>query len=239
MTVRLAARFTTGRPKARASIGCMYDDCPGQSNSHDGGLGTGSGTHRHGATQSILSKRIYDKIVSKGTQKSKQPAVLRHTEFFAADASPMPVITDFDVDIRIGGVRIPMTLAVIEKLGYDLILGMDFFKETDAVVDVKAQLLSLYNGLTMVPMTSTGDSPVATSVNTVTIPPYSEAIFPISTTADLPNGDFIFEPQPASQSAKLLIASALVDARRKTFPCRVLNPSEKPITLRAGTPLGI
>jgi len=40
-------------------------------------------------------------------------------------------------------------------------------------------------------------------------------------------------------SAALMIARAIVDAKREKLPCRVLNPTEKPIKLRSGTTKGI
>jgi hypothetical protein len=55
----------------------------------------------------------------------------------------MPVITDFDADLKIGGIIVLVTLAVVENLSYDLILGMNFFQQTDAVVDVSAQTVDL------------------------------------------------------------------------------------------------
>ena len=51
-------------------------------------------------------------------------------------------------------------------------------------------------------------------------------------------GDYIIEGSLELPSRTLLVARALVDATRKKLPCRVLNPSDKTITLRFHTPIG-
>jgi hypothetical protein len=142
----------------------------------------------------------------------------------------MPVVTDFDADLKIGGVTVPITLAVVEKLSYDLILGMDFFRQTDAVVDVSAQTIDLLGGLTSVPMTATGEHEIALAAIAAVIPPCSEVVLPARAKNNLVAGDYMLEDEMNAPCRRLMIARALVDPSKGTFACRLLNPTDTPIS---------
>jgi hypothetical protein len=80
----------------------------------------------------------------------------RYGRFYSANLPPMPVMADYDAKLEVGGLTVPITLAVVEKSSYDLILGMNFFRQADAVVDVRPPTISLFGSLTCVPMTTAG-----------------------------------------------------------------------------------
>jgi hypothetical protein len=103
----------------------------------------------------------------------------RYENFFSADSTPLPVLRDVEVEIKIGGGIVPTIVAVVEGLGFDLILGMDFFREAHAVVDMRTNTLTLFDGLTAVPMSATGEHPVVATTMPVVIPPMSEAVLPV------------------------------------------------------------
>jgi len=73
-------------------------------------------------------------------------------------------------------VSVPASFVVAEKLNYDVIIGLDLLSEMEAVIDARTNALVLFDGLTAVPMTKTGEHLVVRSVSSVTIPPFSEAI---------------------------------------------------------------
>jgi hypothetical protein len=103
----------------------------------------------------------------------------RHENFFSANSTPMPILGDVEVEIKIGGVIVPTIVSVVEGLCFDLILGMDFFREAHAVVDMRTNMLTLFDGLTAVPMSDTGKHPVVATTMPVVIPPMSEAVLPV------------------------------------------------------------
>ena len=76
------------------------------------------------------------------------------------------------------------------------------------------------------------------TVTDVTIPAYSECVFPVSTFRPTMKGEYIIEGSLELPSRTLLVARALVDASRRKLPCRILNPSGRVITLRAHTAVG-
>jgi hypothetical protein len=151
----------------------------------------------------------------------------------------MPVIASFDTEIKISGLSIPITFDVIDRLGYDCILGVSWLQAAKAVIDLSSNTLSLYDGLISVPMIRLANmAQTVFTIANVTIPAYSESVFPVSTFKPTRRGNYIIEENLHSPCRTLLVARALVDPSRRNLPCRVLNPTNKPISLRARTPIG-
>jgi hypothetical protein len=59
----------------------------------------------------------------------------------------MKIIATIDTDIRILGLQIPVTFRVIPDLVYDLILGEQFLRDSEAIIDVGTNTLTLNRGL--------------------------------------------------------------------------------------------
>jgi hypothetical protein len=59
----------------------------------------------------------------------------------------MLVITESESELKVGGLVLPITLVVVEEIGYDMVLGIDFFGQIEAVVDIHAHALNLFRGL--------------------------------------------------------------------------------------------
>ena len=76
------------------------------------------------------------------------------------------------------------------------------------------------------------------TIANVTIPPYSECVFPVSTFKPALKGEYIIEENLRSPCRALLVAQALVNPTHRKLPCRVLNPTDKQIFLKAHTPIG-
>src|SRR5208282_2379633 len=193
-----------------------------------------------GASHCICSGEFYRKLLKK-KEGSAEKLVIRseNRELLAADNSRMPVSISFDAEIKINGLAIPITFDVVDALGYDCLVGVTFLKATEAVIDLRTNTRILYDGLVTASMTrySNLTCTVYTASNVI-IPAYSECVFPVSTFRSTIRGEHIIEGSLELPSRTLLGARALVDATRKKLPCRVLNPSDKAITLRAHTPIG-
>jgi hypothetical protein len=83
-----------------------------------------------GASCCLVSGTLYRKILSK--MRKPQVNSRPQTEFrrlLTADASPMEVTATLQADLKIQGLIIPFSFLVIEKLGYDCILGMNFYNK--------------------------------------------------------------------------------------------------------------
>ena len=84
---------------------------------------------------------------------------------------------DFEAEIHIGGLVVPMTLSVVRNLAFDLILGVDFLHQTSAVIDIKNRSLVLQDGLTSVPLTTSVQLLIVSTINAITIPPFRRLFF--------------------------------------------------------------
>ena len=83
-------------------------------------------------------------------------------------------------------------------------------------------------------MTLIGGNATVHTVCNVTIPPYSEALFPVNTRI-ITNGNFLMEDGLCAPVRSLMVAKTLVNPSKKNLQCRVLNPTDRAIKLRANT----
>lgn len=58
---------------------------------------------------------------------------------------------------------------------------------------MRASTQALFNGLTAVPMTATGELPVVATTIPVTVPAMLEAVLPVTTKRRLPSGDCVIK----------------------------------------------
>ena len=182
---------------------------------------------------------MYQKLISNSKPKGKTLShKLENRNLLAADTSPMKVIASIETEVKLNGLIVPFSFSVIDKLGYDCILGMDFLEDTKAVIDVRTNTLSLFDGLTTIPMTKRGNITTIQTVANFSIPAFSEAALAVKTRQNLPAGTYMIEGGIHSPCRALLVARTLVDTVMPTMFCRVMNATDRPIRLRAGTTIG-
>jgi FAD synthase len=70
----------------------------------------------------------------------------------SADTSPMKVTAIVDLQIEIQGLNIEITCRVLKNLAFDLILGTDFLKQTQACIDIQTARLILQKYGVTVPL---------------------------------------------------------------------------------------
>jgi hypothetical protein len=75
-----------------------------------------------GAAISVMEKSIFEK--SRKLSAKMETLQKRCEEIHTAEKSAVPIITDCETKLKVNGIKIPMVVAVVEKLGYDLIIGM-------------------------------------------------------------------------------------------------------------------
>jgi hypothetical protein len=115
-----------------------------------------------------------------------------------------------ETEIKLNGLRIPFSVNVIEKLNFDAILGLDFLQQTQAIVDVAENSLTLYQGLLTIPMIRLSDAPSVLTVANVTIPALSEAVFPVKADRKMQKGNHMTEGEMQRPRRGLMIARTLV-----------------------------
>jgi hypothetical protein len=81
-----------------------------------------------GTAISVVDKRIFDNI--RKANSAIKPTEKRCRELYTADKRPIAVIADCETELKLNNLKIPVTLAVVQDLGYDLIIGMDVLRQS-------------------------------------------------------------------------------------------------------------
>jgi hypothetical protein len=115
-------------------------------------------------------------------------------------------------------------------------LGMQFLHEAGAVIDVANRTLSLYDGLSALPLVRADDNAlIVRTINRIAIPPRSEAVFNASQDTRHANGVDMIQPTIRAKCQQLLPAHKIFDATKRIFCCGVLNATGKKICLASRT----
>ena len=142
---------------------------------------------------------------------------------------------DLTLDFR--GLKIPQTFTVIKNLNYKMILGLDFMHGTQAYVNFSDNTLSICDDLIiehMLPHKQPVNAIRPTS--TTVIAPSSEAVIPV-TSIQSHDGQYLATPLPYLSKKRIGMAHAVVSLNHGHTHCRVLNPTDNPVTLTKRTAL--
>ena len=101
-----------------------------------------------------------------------------------------------------------------------------------------ANILSIYDVLVKIPMTKNGCVAAVYKTCDVSIPPFSEAVLPVKSSKLLDDADYMVEGELKSPCRSLMVAKTSCNPARHNLQCKVLNPTNKAIKLRAKTPIG-
>jgi len=151
----------------------------------------------------------------------------------------MPVLGQIDVSININGLIVPHTFIVLPSLFHDCLLGSDFLIQSQAAVDFGSRNVIFFNGLTTLPLLALRTPHnILRLAQKLTIPPRSEAISRVLIPRKFKPQPCIMEALPSLQARKVAVARVLLNPSRSTHSvCRLLNPTNAPITLDAKTPV--
>jgi hypothetical protein len=189
---------------------------------------------------SLLSGPYYRRVLKDGrgveVVKNDKKSKRRLT---CANKLSMNVDEEITAIIKLDGVQWPATFLVVEQLVHDVIIGMDLLRVTQAAIDTETSTLTLFGGITAVPMTTAGEQLIVRTTDSFKIPPYSEAVISVSCSHKPTPDNYVIENDIRSPCQKLLIGRTLVDVSRDILPCRVMNPTAKEILLKAQTPVGV
>ena len=158
----------------------------------------------------------------------------------SADGSPLVLVGTVSLTLNIQGLRIPHTFAVLKRLNYNLLLGIDFMKNTQATIDFNSRTVSICDDLVIQPLVSQKlPTNVIRSISPVQLLPQSEAIIPVRITGscNTSQGQYLVEPLPSLPHLGFSLARAVVTVSQNKSTCRVLNPTNTTVFLSPRTPL--
>ena len=162
----------------------------------------------------------------------------------------LPVLGQVNLPLTIGANAYPFETLVIDNLTYPVVLGRNFLMHFGSVIDLQDNTLTLtgtnsvllHSSSPPLPDQQREQEPVTVhALATYILPPMSESVIPVYPKSSLAVGKTgLIEP-----STKLIDryhvcgASQLVSfSEQHTFPFRILNPTQKPVTTYRCTAVG-
>ena len=184
-----------------------------------------------GATRSCVSAKIVSKL--KIPVSPLSPDVPE--DVFTADNSCMHIVGQIEASVNINGLIVPQTFIVLPSLFHDCLLGTDFLLSSHAVADFDSRQVTFFGGLTVLPLLSLrSQQNILRLAHKLTIPPRSEAISRVLVHKKFQPTPCIMEALPSLRDRQLALARVIVHpSKSSNSVCRLLNPTNAPITLPA------
>jgi hypothetical protein len=189
-----------------------------------------------GAEKSCISEEFLKRLRMKPEPLSPDES----TCLYSANKSEIRKRGTVELNVAIQGLVIPFRFYVLQGLSYNCILGIDFLTDAQATIDCNQRLLSLYQGLAVAPLIHNMDKEsILCMADTVTIPPRTEALVPVTIHPKYVHRINIVEAWPEVKNKMIAVAGALIFPRSRQTVCRVMNIGLTPRTLRKKTPVAI
>jgi hypothetical protein len=193
-----------------------------------------------GASFSCITESTFKRIVARdGNSRLKVAPLTDNIRLSSATGSPLHIIGEVMLDIRLQSHLIPQKFLVIRNLHHSGVIGMDLLKDCKAVINLSDQTLHLFDSSIVAPLITARDHANALCLmQTIRIPGHTEAILPVTLARHAPyrgHDPAITEAWPGITNRGIGIAKALVQPQNTRTICRILNVNSTPQTLRRGT----
>src|SRR6267154_3160484 len=189
-------------------------------------IDTGYGT-------SCMSSRLVEKL----RVKILNLDVDQKSVLFGANGSPMRVKGKALISMKLGGLTVPYEFLVVDGLSQNLILGIDFLKSTQAVINCIDRTVTFYDDLVEVNILNNTRSVVACIDKQCRLEPRSESDVPVYLSERLDKNYALLEPMPFREKQKYLVAKAVIKPTGKYSICRVMNPTNQVVILKKNLPI--
>ena len=107
-----------------------------------------------GAVCNCMSLAFYRKYITSTT------SLIRHTggqNLVTANDATLTTVGKVHANFKVGGCLLSAHFYVIDKLTQDIIMGVNFFERSGALLDYKLKRLTLYDGTVCVPLVTAID----------------------------------------------------------------------------------
>ncbi len=182
-----------------------------------------------GATPSLLSKNLWATLGGPELEAEGK-------SFVSADGSGLRVMGSTTLRVSIGGQGLEGRFSVVDGLNVDCLLGSQFLKQHDCVVDFSEEVLRVGTGETVQLLVQ--DSPtrtVATCVADTILEPYSEAIVTARPVGSLKDSPCLLITESLTRGKLQDRAPGWIVPREECeVPVRIVNDSPVTRTVKAG-----
>jgi len=182
-----------------------------------------------GAMCSVISHSYFNSL--RIPRSAVNPADDRY--MIVANQTHLRAVGTIDLSISIMGLTVPYTFVILKDLGFNLILGLDFLTDCQGTLDFSRNLLTLFNGLVVVALTTHNDnSALVVLKSEVIIPSHCEAVVPVLVHRKFNFVVSIVESLPSLHDRLLATAAAAVKPMRCLTAVRLINLGSKPSDIR-------
>jgi len=156
----------------------------------------------------------------------------------SANKDNLSVIGYVDVMLNVKGLQIPHCLYVLKTLSQAVILGNDFMRIKQCVIDYGKRIVFLYDEMVIVPLTTRyNKNVIALLERIITIPAHTEVITSVLIPDKFMNTLCLLETYAPIKKLNIFVAASVVQPENKTSICRLCNTSNKPCRLVKNTPV--
>ena len=189
-----------------------------------------------GGSITVLNGSLFRKIAS---SKSLTTAPSQVPAINTVSGERLPILGQVTLPLEVNSQRYQCQMYVIDDLGYEAVLGIDFLEEKGAVIDFRDRTVQLTDNTSLECLPTTQ---VVRVVATYIIPPQVETILPAKIEqGTATEGTGMIEPSPQLIQKYCIQGDAILtnptDDGDVRF--RVINPTAKPVVINEGTILGV
>jgi hypothetical protein len=135
-----------------------------------------------GASFCCIAESTFKRIVAReGNSRLKIAALTDNVRLSSATGSPLHIIGEVMLDIRLQYHLIPQKFLVIRNLHHSGVIGMDFLQACKAVINLSEQTLHLFDNSIVAPLITAKDHANALClIHKVRIPGHTEAVLQVT-----------------------------------------------------------
>jgi len=188
-----------------------------------------------GAAVTLLHQDVWTRIAAESPDLKPWSGA----SLVSAGGTPLIIHGCACATLGLGGKEFQTEFVVVSPLTSEAILGIDFLQVQRAIIDLGCGMLHLQESgcdISLNVPASVQSCPIDQQVrssSTVEVPPYSA--MEISANCDTEVEGVWLVEEATSKHLQVAVARAIVEPKSLTIPVRVLNMSDSPATLYAGS----
>jgi hypothetical protein len=161
-----------------------------------------------------------------------------NVKLISANKSPIRSLGTVDAELSIQGLVVPFTFHVLRSLSHRLLLGQDFLRFSNAVIDCGERVITLFDGLVCAALTRFSDrDSVLRLAQDLIIPPATEVLVKLMVPQRHRRKVGLMETFSPLKNKFLVVANAIVKPKGNYTIGRILNIGLTTRRLRARTPI--
>jgi len=167
--------------------------------------------------------------------KTEHYSALTSKNLLAADGQTLTVKGQIQATISLKGLLVPHSFVVIQGLNYNVILGIEFLKDTHCKLDLDYGVASFYDDLVLLPMYGKPrNQNVVRALDSVAIPAATEAIIKVTVSRKFRARTALIEPDVMNTQRSFLVAKALVNLKGRQTVSRLCNRNDEQCKIKKG-----